>query len=129
MIQLVVTTNRLVLINSRNLEKSDFKAFDVPHALTYSEKFNQPIFGANYLSCKTKPLFNSLPSDAEIKIWFMEGGCGKFLKLYRHTLKKIRENVGGHGPPVDLVREVQSSQFQQQFAYFDPNDPSTIYIS
>jgi len=33
-----------------------------------------------------------LPADAEAKIWFMEGGCGKFLKLFRHTLGKIREN-------------------------------------
>ena len=89
-----MTTNRLVLINLKNLGKSDLKAFDIPLALMFKEKFNQPIFGANYLSCSTKPLFNSLPNDAEVKIWFMEGGCGKFLKLFRHTLGKIRENVG-----------------------------------
>jgi hypothetical protein len=83
---MVLTTNRLVLINTKNMGKSDLKAFDVPLALTYKEKFEQPIFGANYLACSTKPLFNSLPSDAHLKIWFMEGGCGKFLKSYRFTL-------------------------------------------
>ncbi len=48
----------------------------------------------------TKPLFNSLPGDAEVKIWFMEGGCGKFLKLFRATLGKIRENSARGGPPI-----------------------------
>jgi hypothetical protein len=48
---LVLTTNRIVLINTKNMAKSDFKAFDVPLALLFKEKFNQPIFGANYLSC------------------------------------------------------------------------------
>jgi hypothetical protein len=90
------------------MAKSDLKAFDVPLALTFREKFNQPIFGANYLSCTCKPLFNSLPSDAEVKIWFMEGGCGKFLKCFRYTLGKIRENPSRGGPPVELLREVQS---------------------
>jgi len=72
------------------MHKSDFKAFDVPLALMFKEKFNQPIFGANYISCTTKPLFNSLPNDAECKIWFMEGGCSKFLRAFRETLEKIR---------------------------------------
>lgn len=103
---MVLTTNRIVLINTKNITKSDFKAFDLPLALTFKEKFNQPIFGANYLSCSTKPLFNSLPADAELKIWFMEGGCGKFLKCFRFTLAKIRENVGRQGPSMELLREV-----------------------
>jgi hypothetical protein len=81
-----------VLINSKNLAKSDFKAFDIPLVYTYKEKFNQPIFGANYLSGMCKPLFNLLPADAEFKIWFMEGGCGKFLHCFRHTIKQIRAN-------------------------------------
>ena len=94
-----MTTNRIVLINSKNMDKSDFKAFDLPMVYLYNEKFNQPIFGANYLSCSTKPLFNSLPNDASLKVWFMEGGCGKFLKLFRYSLLKIRENPNRHGPP------------------------------
>lgn len=79
-----------MLINSSNLAKSEFKAFDVPLALIVNEKFNQPIFGANYLSGICKPLYNMIPADAEFKIWFMEGGCGKFLKSFRYTIKQIR---------------------------------------
>ena len=82
----------MILINSKNLAKSDFKAFDIPHALTFKEKFNQPIFGANNWSGMTKPLFGALPNDAEFKIWFMQGGCGKFNKVYRFSLGEIRRN-------------------------------------
>ena len=78
--------------------KSDFKAFDIPHALTFKEKFNQPIFGANNWTGVTKPLFGTLPADAEFKIWFMEGGCGKFNKVYRFALSEIRKNSGGGVP-------------------------------
>ena len=66
----------MVLLNH---QKSEFKAFDLPLALVFKEKFNQPIFGANYFSGICKPLYNMIPSDAEFKLWFMEGGCGKFL--------------------------------------------------
>lgn len=93
------------------MQKSDFKAFDIPHALTFKEKFNQPIFGANYWSGTTKPLFNQLPNDGEFKIWFMEGGCGKFNKVYRYTLAEIRKNVGG-GRNNPLIQEFQSASFQ-----------------
>ncbi len=75
----MLTSSRMVLINSKNLSKSEFKAFDLPLALTFKEKFNQPVFGANNLTGVCKPLYNMIPSDAEFKIWFMEGGCTKFL--------------------------------------------------
>jgi hypothetical protein len=34
-----------------------------------------------------------LPGDANFKLWFMEGGCGKFLKSFRYVLREIRENA------------------------------------
>mmetsp|Transcript_1860 Transcript_1860/g.1792 ORF Transcript_1860/g.1792 Transcript_1860/m.1792 type:complete len:93 (-) Transcript_1860:624-902(-) len=43
---LVLTTCRLVLINTKS--KSKFNAFDLPLAHIFSESFKQPIFGANY---------------------------------------------------------------------------------
>ena len=70
---MVLTSSRIVLLNIKNMAKSDFKAFDIPLALTFKEKFNQPIFGANYLSGSCKPLYNMIPNDADFKIWFMEG--------------------------------------------------------
>ena len=109
---MVLTTNRIVLINSKNLATSDFKAFDLPLVKLYKEKFNQPIFGANYLSCISKPLYDSLPADANAKIWFMEGGCGKFLKCFRYTITKIRDAHGRPEAREALIRELQSSSFQ-----------------
>ena len=85
-----MTTARIVLINLKNLAKSDFKAFDIPLALTFNEKFNQPIFGANYLSGTSKPLYGMIPNDANFKIWFMEGGCMKLLKSFRMAIHTIR---------------------------------------
>ena len=105
---LVLTTNRVVLINTKNMASSDFKAFDLPLAKMFKEKFNQPIFGANYLSCVSKPLFDQLPADAHAKIWFMEGGCGKFLKCFRYTLGKIREAAGRPDAMHALQMELQS---------------------
>ncbi len=39
----------MVFVNS-DFQKSEFKSFDIPFAYVYDEKFNQPIFGSNYLS-------------------------------------------------------------------------------
>ena len=87
---MVLTSNRIVLCNKKNTDV--LKAFDLPLALMFHESFEQPIFGANYIQGKVKPLVpGSLPSDPEFKIWFMEGGCTKFLQLWRLCLSKIRE--------------------------------------
>jgi hypothetical protein len=37
--KVIVTTLRLVLVNTTN-KNSDLKAFDIPHGLTFGEKFN-----------------------------------------------------------------------------------------
>ena len=79
--ELVLTTARTVLINHK--KSADIKAVDLPLAYIFSDKFEQPIFGANYYKGTCKPLFNMLPDDLHFKIWFMEGGCGRFLKCFR----------------------------------------------
>jgi len=83
--KLILTTLRLVLVNKDS--DSDLKAFDIPHGNTFKEKFNQPIFGANNWTGKCLPLFNSLPGNVEFTLWFMEGGCSGFNRVYRNTLQ------------------------------------------
>jgi hypothetical protein len=73
--KLIITTLRLVLVNEQASGQGGFRAFDIPYANLFAEAFKQPVFGANFWEGKVKPLFNSLPSDASFKIWFMEGGC------------------------------------------------------
>lgn len=81
---LVLSTARLVLVNEK---KSDLHAFDVPLAYMFGEKFHQPIFGANYYSATTKPLFaNIISGNVPFKLWFMKGGCGKFLTAVKQVL-------------------------------------------
>ena len=87
--KVIVTTARLVLINPKG--KPEFKSFDLPLALTHHESFEQPFFGAYYWTGKCRPLNNSLPGEVTFKIWFMEGGCQKFIKTVRNNLKVLRE--------------------------------------
>ena len=90
-----LTTHRIVLVKKDYKQADSFKAFDLPLALMFAESFEQPIFGANYIKGTVKPLNpGSLPSDPKFKMWFMEGGCGKFLKSWRYCLGKLRENSG-----------------------------------
>ena len=106
------------------------KAFDLPPALMFDEGFEQPIFGANYWKGKCKPLTpGSLPGDPSFKMWLMEGGCMRFIKSIRFCLKRLRQASKERNPHFDLAAEVASAAFQQDFALFDPNDPSTIYVN
>jgi hypothetical protein len=87
---MILTTNRIILLNSKG--NGDFKAFDLPLALMFKESFEQPIFGANYIKGTCMPLQpGALPGNPEWKVWFMNGGCGRFLKTWRMALFKIRE--------------------------------------
>ena len=87
--KMILTTLRLVLINKGG---SDLKAFDLPHANTFKEGFKQPFFGSNYWEGSCLPLFESLPGKVHFKIWFTEGGCSGFNRVYRSTLAAIRAN-------------------------------------
>jgi len=87
----ILTTNRIILVNQAAKPSDTFKAFDLPLHLMFNESFEQPIFGANYIKGVTKPLTpGSLPADPQFKMWFMNGGCGRFLKSWRLILHQIR---------------------------------------
>lgn len=61
----------------------------------------------------------------------MEGGCQKFIKTVRNNLKVLREvsrRPGSNYAEV-LIQEYSSPSYAQQFALYDPSDPSTIYVS
>jgi len=122
---LYLTTARMVFVNKKN--DGNWKAFDIPIAFMYNEKFNQPIFGANYVSCAVQPLYDLIPGHAKLKIWFMKGGCGTFLPLWRSIIHQIRQN-NNEGPDPRFVEEVRQGNLDN-IAYVDPNDPSRIFVS
>ncbi|OMJ66031.1 hypothetical protein SteCoe_37270 [Stentor coeruleus] len=124
--KLYLTTIRLVFVNDKSTNMS---SFDIPIDLMTHEKFNQPIFGANYISGLVKPLYNLIPCNAKFKFWFMSGGTGTFLPLFYGITDQIRKRRinGNQGPDPRFVESVASGNIQN-VAYVDPNDPSVIFI-
>ena len=86
---MILTSCRVICVNKKN---SAFKAFDLPLSLISNEGFAQPIFGANYIHGKCKPLLNSLPGDINFKIWLMNGGCGTFAPAYLKMVASCQRN-------------------------------------
>ena len=124
--KLYLTTLRLVFVNDKNEAMS---SFDVPIDLMKQEKFNQPIFGANYISGHVLPLYNLIPCPANFKFWFMSGGTGTFLPLFYNIVDQIRKRRqhGNHGPDPRFIECVANGNLRN-VAYVDPNDPSVIFI-
>ena len=131
---LYVTTLRVVFVASR--ASGSFQAFDLPLATMRSEKFNQPIFGANNLSGTTPPLAGStgLADDINWKIAFNNGGAGTFLHIFFRLLVEMRQRMAA--PAAEMVYEhnVQQNLPQAvvtqvvQAAFVDPSDP-TKYLA
>ena len=83
-----LTTARMIFVN-KNYKSDDFKSIDMPVALIKKPDFKQPIFGSNYLEFKVDPLYNLLPNQAEVKLWFTQGGCDKFLRIFEYVSKEV----------------------------------------
>lgn len=125
----VFLTSARLVFTSNNLH-GDFKAFDMPLALMYKLDFKQPIFGSNYLEMYCKPLYNMIPKDAYIKVWFTEGGCDKFLRIFDVARKQVREQLRQGRTYHDNTYNQQIAQgFFNNQAYHDPNDPTVVYTN
>ena len=124
--KLYLTTLRLVFVNKNN---EAMISFDVPIDLMSNEKFNQPIFGANYISGRVLPLYDLLPCPANFKFWFMSGGTGTFLPLFYNLSEQIRRQRqrNNYGPDPRFVECVANGNLRN-VAYVDPNDPSVIFV-
>ena len=119
---MILTSCRIICLNKSS---SAFKAFDLPLSLISEEGFAQPIFGANYLHGKCRPLLNSLPGMINFKIWLMTGGCGTLAPAYLRMVKSSRAN-SGRGVQQSVINAYQGPTTNS--AYIDPNDPSIIYL-
>lgn len=94
------------------------------------DKFEQPIFGANYMRGTVKPMYGLIPGPAKYKFWFMNGGCSKFLKCYHYVVDKLRAEMRKQTFNQGYAPQFGSGNFQEQFvAFADANDPSTLYVS
>ena len=82
-----LSTLRMVFVSDR----ASGSSFDIPLATLYTEKFNQPIFGANNLTGTSPPL--DLPPERDHYTWcikFNNGGVGTFLPFFFRLLQEMR---------------------------------------
>lgn len=94
------------------------------------DKFEQPIFGANYMRGTVQPMYGLIPGPAKYKFWFMNGGCAKFLRAYHVIVDRLRAEMARHTYTQTFVPKFTSGNFQEQFvAFADANDPSVLYVS
>ena len=183
--ELHVSTIRMVFINHSG---GDMQAFDLPMANITNEKFNQPIFGANNISgtvAAVRPAQNwaaallshpdrdlavllalqianeqaGVTGQLEFKLWFNEGGCHTFLRVFFNAMEQLRSVPIGALTALSFATDLQPllrvtgltranccgprvatpvvSEFTQavvagtfvQAAFVDPNDPSSVYVT
>jgi len=121
-----LTTSRVVLVPKKPVMMKDgfqFTSFELPLPGLANEKFNQPIFGANYLSGTVPPAPGmGLESEATFKITFHKGGAGTFLRLFFRAIVDTRNPQGQN-----LSMEIQSGNLEA-LAVTDPSDPSVVYL-
>ena len=79
---------------------SDLVAYDLPLSLVRSERFNQPIFGANNMTGCVPPL-DQAPGDGVYKwcISFRNGGVGTFLPFFFRLLEEMRRRMAQDAQP------------------------------
>mmetsp|Transcript_20796 Transcript_20796/g.48235 ORF Transcript_20796/g.48235 Transcript_20796/m.48235 type:complete len:226 (-) Transcript_20796:108-785(-) len=122
---------RIVFIASGRSSRQDFKAFDIPLKLLLREtvKFQQPIFGANYLEGQItgENLDASSPLAGGYTSWsltFRAGGCGTFLPIFYKLLHEIEAS----GEDNALTKAARQGRLNQ-VAFVDPSDPSTLFVT
>jgi len=126
-----MSTKRIVFVSSAKSCRPDFKSFEIPLASVCEHKFNQPIFGANYLSGQVRPS-DTDPASAPLggipapwSLTFNEGGCGTFLGLWYNILAEHAQASEAPGP---LAQAAEQGNLNN-VAYVDPSDPSVLYLS
>jgi len=117
--RLFLSSVRLVFVSAQGAQP--LQAFDVPLLFLRGERFNQPVFGANYLSGAVFSVRDG--PEAPPHAWslsFKEGGVGTLLPLFFNALEAARGSLPS-GAEVEL-QDLRSS------ALVDPGDPSHLFL-
>lgn len=92
-------------------------AIDMPLLYIENEEFHQPIFGASFLSGRTRPLSGSgLANKIDWKLIFYEG-VGNFIEMFLFYTKNIRIV---NDKAVHTINDVK-------YAFQIPGDDSVLY--
>ena len=71
-----------------------------------------------------------IPDSAYVKIWFTEGGCDNFLRIFDNARKQVVTQLKSgrtHHEP-NYNQQIQTG-FYGGSAYHDPNDPTVVYTN
>merc|ERR1712217_458648 len=125
-----LSSKRIVFLAKAKSCRADFKSFEIPLDRFDKFKFNQPIFGANYLGGETRlPSSSDGPSPLEggptkVSLTFNSGGCGPFLPLFFQIMTDIQQQA-------DSTETAQAALDGRlyQVAYVDPSDPSVLFLA
>lgn len=141
---LFMTTRRITFVCKKvtTTRGVSLAAFDLPFTFISGEKFNQPIFGANYLSGIVAPVPGmGLPQPGKFRLTFNNGGVGTFLRFFFIMMDQARRAASASSgsaaaapvwdpTPPDVAEAVRSGAFaREQQAYVDPTDPTTLFIA
>ena len=116
---LYLTNMRLVFHCSKKHSQPTFMAYQVDLCEICDPKFEQPIFGANYLKGNTNPRSLGYVGDT-FRMYFNKGGAGVFLHVLHEVLTRTSVNPSAP-PPVYTVNP-------KDVAFMDPSDPSVVYV-
>jgi len=125
-----LSSKRIVFVAVSKSCRNDFTSFEIPLSGMSSPKFNQPVFGANYLSGFVKSVDPSGPLSHGVtwSLTFNSGGCGTFLPLFYQSLSEIIEEQRQQGNAASLAQAAQEGRLNQ-VAFVDPNDPSVLFLA
>ncbi|KAF4662486.1 Sodb2p [Perkinsus chesapeaki] len=130
-----LTNKRLVFVIRKDGSgsRADFYSAAVPLSAWNSPKFEQPVFGANFIEgVAPDPIPGA--GDCRFSYTFNSGGCGTFLPLFFRL--HAAAGSGHSGGPGDRVRSTNASFVRAVLAgdlsrvgFQDPSDPSVIYVA
>lgn len=116
-----LTNTRLVFYRSGASSKRDFLAYQINLQEIRNPKYEQPVFGANYLKGDCAPQHPGDPGDSW-RISFNKGGSGTFLPALNDLLNRSARALST--PTAVRTWVVPSTNV----GYIDPSDPSIVYI-
>eukprot|EP00440_Ansanella_granifera_P043720 gb/GFBE01047379.1/.p1 GENE.gb/GFBE01047379.1/~~gb/GFBE01047379.1/.p1 ORF type:complete len:225 (+),score=39.42 gb/GFBE01047379.1/:1-675(+) len=129
-----LSSKRIVFVAGEKSCRQDFKSFAIPLQTMRRPKFEQPIFGANYLTGTTRPAPGTEADTAAAPLaggetafylTFRSGGCNTFLPLLFQLLAEVQAAQQTQGSIAQAAQEGRLNQV----AYVDPSDPSVLYLS
>eukprot|EP00931_Biecheleriopsis_adriatica_P076522 TRINITY_DN50216_c0_g1_i1.p2 TRINITY_DN50216_c0_g1~~TRINITY_DN50216_c0_g1_i1.p2 ORF type:complete len:223 (-),score=46.55 TRINITY_DN50216_c0_g1_i1:69-737(-) len=130
-----LSSKRIVFVVGEKTCRADFKSFAIPLQTMRKPKFEQPIFGANYLTGLVRPVAGTetdtsaaplIGGDTAFFLTFRSGGCNTFLPLLFQLLAEVQAQQQAQGP--SIAQAAQEGRLNQ-VAYVDPSDPSVLYLS